>query len=205
MNLPLPVAVAIMLTVGAAILALMWFGWRGRTRRSASLVGVLPSAPGALGAERTGPIPATYVSSTTTGDWLGRVAAADLGFRSAAVVQVFDAGVRIERGGAADVFVPADAVRGASLSPGMAGKYVGKDGLVVISWSTPAPDGSTTLLDTGLRTARADRSVLVAAVEAFAGTATPADDAHRATPSTSPGAPAGAPFPDSQNDPEESE
>jgi hypothetical protein len=82
-------------------------------------------------------------------------------------VQVFDAGVRIERAGGHDVFVPAAAVRGAATSPGMAGKFVGKDGLVVVTWTLRTPESSTTL-DTGLRTMHAaERPVLVDAVRSL--------------------------------------
>jgi hypothetical protein len=166
-NLPLPVAVAIMVLIAAALFAVMWVGWRGRVRRTAPLVPSLPQPPDDLGAARTAPIDAVYVSSTTAGDWLDRIAAQDLGFRSRAVVQVFDAGVRIERAGGHDVFVPAAAVRGAATSPGMAGKFVGKDGLVVVTWTLRTPESSTTL-DTGLRTTHAaERPVLVDAVRSL--------------------------------------
>jgi hypothetical protein len=174
MNLPLPVAVAIMALVAAALLAIMWFGWRGRVRRSAPLVPSLPEAPTDPGAARTEPIDAVYVSSTTAGDWLDRVAAQDLGFRSQAVVQVFDAGIMIGREGAQDVFVPAASLTGASTAPGMAGKFVGKDGLVVVTWTpggavgTGAGAAGGTTLDTGLRTKHAaDRPVLLDAARSL--------------------------------------
>jgi len=171
MNLPLPVAVGIWIVIALALLAVMWFGWRGRSRRSRALVPGLPARPddAALGEARTQPVDAVYVSSTTAGDWLDRVASHDLGFRSNATVQVFGGGVVVEREGAKDVFVPAAAVVEARTAPGMAGKFVGKDGLVVVTWRLAAPgaDGTVTL-DTGLRTRHAaDRPLLVDAVNAL--------------------------------------
>ncbi|MEP7764003.1 hypothetical protein [Sanguibacter sp. 25GB23B1] len=193
MNMPFPVAVGLWIVLGLAILLVMWRGWRSARARGASVVGTLPQAPAELGGARTEPIVGTYVSSTTAGDWLGRVAARDLGVRSAATVQVFDAGVRIERRGATDVFVPAASLRGVRRTPGMAGKYVGGEGIVVIEWSATAPDGSPAPLDTGIRTQhKADRALLVAAVDAVAASAAGASTLHGASDS-----------PDSQNDPKE--
>ena len=142
-------------------------GWQGRERRTAALVPTLPAVPAAgdpaLGAASAEPFEATYVSTTVAGDWLDRVVALELGVRSAALVQVFAGGVRIDRQGARDLFVPAGAVRGARTAPGMAGKFVGRDGLVVVTWQA-----SGSLLDTGLRLRHsADRALLVAAVEAL--------------------------------------
>jgi len=45
-----------------------------------------------------------------------------------------DAGVLIERRGAADLFVPAESIVDARLAPGLAGKVVGAGGLLVIRW-----------------------------------------------------------------------
>ncbi|WP_024288197.1 hypothetical protein [Cellulomonas sp. KRMCY2] len=144
-----------------ALLA-MRVGWRGRAARSSALLAAIPQAPDAegLGDARCTPVEATYVVTTTTGDWLERVVAHDLGVRSAAVVTVHDAGVVIARTGATDVFIPATDLRAVGRAPGMAGKVVGRDGLVVIGW-TVGDQG----LDTGLRTRHAaDREVLTEAV-----------------------------------------
>lgn len=149
------------------VLALLWgmrAGWRARTRRSAALVPVVPEAPADLGAERLASLDATYVSTTRAGDWLDRVTAQGLGVRSPARVAVFDAGVRITRQGATDLFVPTAALRGASVAPGMAGKVVGGEGLVVLTWEADPADPRG--LDTGLRPKRAaDRERLLAALE----------------------------------------
>lgn len=171
MNLPLPVAVAIILSVGALLLVVMWRGWRSLQVRSAAKVSSLAAVPpvAELGAARTGPIAGTYVSTTTAGDWLDRVAARDLGFRSRVVVQVFDAGVLFSRTGASDLFVPARDVTGASRTPGMAGKYVGGEGIVVVAWTAASPTGERTALETGVRTQlKTDRPVLLDAVSALA-------------------------------------
>ena len=143
-------------------------GWRRRERRSATAVPRVPAPPTDLGTARTEALEATYVSSTTAGDWLDRVSTHDLGVRSAAEVQVFDAGVLVRRAGAEDVFVPADQVRAVGTAPGMAGKFMGRDGLVVLTWAPDAAPAAAPLLDTGLLVRhRADRPRLVDAVRSL--------------------------------------
>lgn len=171
------VGIAVLVLVLAAVLLAMRAGWRGRARRSATLVPVLPDAPEQLGPALTEPIEATYVSTTVAGDWLDRVVAHDLGVRSSATVTVHRGGVVVARTGARDLVVPAAALRGASLEPGIAGKVVGGQGLVVLRWEAVAargallrgdPPARATALDTGLRPRRAaDRVRLVETVTAL--------------------------------------
>ncbi len=163
--MPVPVSVTILALLVLAALGAMWRGWRRRGARTAQYTAALPeptATPEAWGAPRTEPLPATYVSSTRAGDWLDRVTAHDLGVRSAATVQVLDAGVHIARVGARDVVIPAAALRAVGTSAGMAGKFVGRDRLVVLTWTT-GPDDERGL-DTGLHLRSADdRRTLVAA------------------------------------------
>ena len=157
------VSTVVLVLVVVVVLWGMRAGWNARTRRSAALVPSLPEAPADLGAPRLGPVDATYVSTTRAGDWLDRVTAQDLGVRSPAQVAVFDSGVRITRQGATDLFVPATALRGATGAPGLAGKVVGGEGLVVLTWQADAADPRG--LDTGLRPKHAaDRERLLAAL-----------------------------------------
>lgn len=158
------VSVVVLLLVVVVAFWGMRAGWRARTRRSAELVATLPAVPTDRGAQRFGPVDATYVSTTRAGDWLDRVTAQDLGVRSPAQVAVFDAGVQITRQGATDLFVPAAVLLGATSAPGIAGKVVGGEGLVVLTWQADPADPRG--LDTGLRPKHAaDRERLLAALE----------------------------------------
>lgn len=146
------------LLVVAAVLG-MRRGWRRRVAATAD-VPVPPLAPTDAGAVLAGPFEATYVCTTRAGDWLERVASHELGVRSAATVVVAEAGVHVVRRGARDLFLPRADLRDARREPGMAGKFVGGDGLVVLRWT----DGGVPL-DTGLRPRRrAERDQLTAAV-----------------------------------------
>ena len=157
------VSTVVLLLLVVLVLWGMRAGWRARTRRSAELVTTLPPVPAALGAQRFGPVDATYVSTTRAGDWLDRVTTQDLGVRSPAQVAVFDTGVQITRQGATDLFVPVTALRGATSAPGMAGKVVGGEGLVVVTWQADPADPRG--LDTGLRLKHAaDRERLLDAL-----------------------------------------
>jgi hypothetical protein len=160
------ISVVVLLAIVVLALWAMRVGWNHRRTRTDAFVGALPPAPADLGAARTEPIGAVYVSTTRAGDWLDRIVAQDLGVRSAATVHVHDAGVLVAREGAPDVFLPAQALRAAGNAPGMAGKVVGRDGLVVLTWQPdPADDRG---LDTGLRPLHhADGPLLVDAVNAL--------------------------------------
>jgi hypothetical protein len=103
----------------------------------------------------------TYVSTTTAVSRLERVNAAGLGARSAATMVVDGSGVRWDRQGAVPVHVEAHTVTAVRADKGMAGKFLGQDRLVVVSWK--APDHQ--IYDTGfLPRHKADTDSLIAAV-----------------------------------------
>ncbi|WP_299036561.1 transporter [uncultured Pseudokineococcus sp.] len=133
--------------------ALMWWGWRRRARRQQDLPAP-PLAPQDPGPALLGPREGVYVSSTTSGDWLDRVVAHGLGRRSACDVAVFDAGVSVAREGEDVLWLPADRLLRVRRERGMAGKYVDREGLVVITWLLGP--GDELELDTGLRLRHGD-------------------------------------------------
>ncbi|HEY3438406.1 MAG TPA: hypothetical protein VGK35_12035 [Actinotalea sp.] len=171
------VSIAVLAVCLSLALVGMLRGWRGREARTRALVGVPDARPDQRGEPLCPPLPATYVSTTVAGDWLDRVVAHDLGTRSAATVQVHDAGVTIERQGARDLFVPAGDLVALERSGGMAGTFVGGKGLLVLRWTGPSAEAGESLdatpgagsgrpqLDTGLRMRRAaDSATLTAAI-----------------------------------------
>lgn len=174
--------IATVAAVAVVLLLAMARGWRTRATRTAALVPPPVPVPdgAALGEPRVPVVAAVYVSTTFAGQPLERVVAHGLGTRSAAEVSVHDAGVLLRRGGAADLFVPVQDLVDVHTAAGMAGKVVGGDGLVVLTWQAHDDAGRTVRLDTGLRTRhRADRTTLTAALAALIAptTAVPADEA----------------------------
>ncbi len=163
---PLGLTVAIV----GAVFALMAVGWRNRLRRQAA-VPTPPAAPADPGPElyRT---EGQYVATTTAGDWLDRIAVHGLGVRSEAVVTVHPDGVLLARRGAPDVYVPRSDLTGVRLESGMTGKFVEKNGLVVLSWRLNGEG-----VDTGFRTRHAtDKAQLLAAVAALTPATPPSND-----------------------------
>ncbi|NHW46159.1 hypothetical protein HAV21_04540 [Paenarthrobacter sp. MSM-2-10-13] len=141
------------------VLAMIWLGWRNRLRRQAD-VERLPEVPKQL-------TPATvvadgqYVATTTAGDWLDRIAVQGLGIRTNAELSIHTEGVLFDRAGAAPVFIPRSALVDSRETNGMAGKFVEKDGLLVINWKLGSRE-----LDTGFRSRHAaDKQLLLEALQ----------------------------------------
>lgn len=162
----------VVLTVGiiVVITSLMAFGWRNRLRRQSG-IGAPPATPSDLGPvlyEAEG----QYVATTTAGDWLDRVAVHGMGIRSNATASVHPEGVLFARTGAPDLYIPRDDLESVRLEGGMAGKFVEKDGLVVLTWCL-----LDKRLDTGFRTRHpAHKAQLLAATAALAPGTPPSKD-----------------------------
>ena len=148
-----------MLALATGIFALLAVGWRNRLRRQAD-VDPLPEIPAELGAALA-VADGQYVASTTAGDWLDRIAVHNLGIRTNAELSVHPQGVLFDRSGAGPVFIPAASLTGVRQESGMAGKFVEKDGLLVLSWMLGSRE-----LDSGFRTRHAeDKTILLNALQ----------------------------------------
>ena len=153
----------------AVVLLMIWTGWRNRLKRQADVeqLPAVPEAPGTALEVAEG----QYVASTTAGDWLDRIAVHGLGIRTNATLEVYPHGVLFDRAGAPALYIPAATLTGVRLDSGMAGKFVEKDGLLVLAWRHGSHE-----LDTGFRTRRAeDRNVLFAALQELISSAPAAD------------------------------
>jgi hypothetical protein len=137
-------------------------GWRNRARSQSSLP-ALPRLPDALGALLVGPTTGLYVGTTFAASWQDRVVHGGLGTRADAIASLHPEGLVIERVGAAPVFVPAAAITGVRLAPGLAGKVVGEGGLLAVRWRLGDAE-----LDTALRADdRSSYPAWVRAIEAL--------------------------------------
>ncbi|HBH57938.1 MAG TPA: hypothetical protein DDY41_07280 [Arthrobacter bacterium] len=153
----------------AVVLVMIGLGWRNRLRRQAD-VEPLPAVPEAPGVPVAG-AEGQYVASTTAGDWLDRIAVHSLGIRTNAVLTVYAHGVLFDRTGAPALYIPAGSLTAVRQESGMAGKFVEKDGLLVLTWNL-----GTHELDTGFRTRRgADKDVLRDSLQQLIATAPQAD------------------------------
>ncbi|MET9732199.1 hypothetical protein ABZZ79_16590 [Streptomyces sp. NPDC006458] len=127
---------------------LMREGWKWRGTLQSDLP-ELPSAPTEPGEARL-TMSGRYHGSTTAGQWLDRIVAHGLGTRSRVELTLTDAGLDVVRPGAADFFVPREALREARLDKGIAGKVLTEGGLLVVTW-----EHGDKLLDSGFRSDRA--------------------------------------------------
>ncbi|MGX6395693.1 PH-like domain-containing protein [Rothia kristinae] len=152
------------LLLAGIVLGLIGLGWRHRRTRQSGIARPAPVPERLDGAPALFACPAQYVSTTRAGDWLDRIAVHGLGARADGQALVLTEGLIIVRDGAEDLWVPAEAIRVLRRESGMAGKFVEKDGLAVITW-----DLGGLLVDTGLRTRRgADTAALLEAVRGIA-------------------------------------
>jgi hypothetical protein len=121
------------LAFGAGVSWLMLRGWRRRQGRQADLPAP-PAAPEVQGDLVVGAVGGLFVGTTFADDWLDRVAVHGLAHRAPADLVVRTDGVWFERDGADDLYLPWSAARAADVGDALAGKVVGKGGLLLVDW-----------------------------------------------------------------------
>jgi hypothetical protein len=134
----------VVVVVIGVLIGRMLRGWKHRANRQLALLGELPSMPDLLSSAVIAPTRGLYVGSTLAGNWLERIAAGDLGFRSKAVLTRYPEGILLERSGAAPIWIPQDAITGIRAERALAGKVAG---ILAIRWRLP----SGAEIDTGFR------------------------------------------------------
>jgi hypothetical protein len=111
----------------------MWWGWNNRKNRQAAVYGELPVAPTEFAATKEED--ALYVSTTSDLTWQDRVVAFGLGFRGPAGIALSKDGVLITRTGRPGVWIAANTLIDARADKIIAGKFMGKDDLLVLRWT----------------------------------------------------------------------
>ncbi|WP_374946897.1 hypothetical protein [Agreia sp.] len=128
----LPGSIIIVGVIG--LLILMVLGWRARGRRQSALATAAVPSDELLGELRLA-VTGLYVSTTTAGAPLDRVALAGLGFRGRVAVSVFDAGILVAVTGEPKVFIAPDRVRSVGTSTWTIDRVVEEGGLVRLDWT----------------------------------------------------------------------
>jgi hypothetical protein len=117
--------------VGVSLLMLR--GWRARARRQADLPP--PPRPPAGPSEVVVPAtPGLFVGTTFADDWLDRVAVHGLAHRASGWVTVTTDGVRFDREGERELYLPCADITGAEVGDALAGKVIGKGGMLLVDW-----------------------------------------------------------------------
>ncbi|KAA9395086.1 ABC transporter permease [Kocuria coralli] len=142
------VLTAIVLGVFVVVLfAVIGRSWMRRTRREEN-EGHLPELPADLAEREPGAaVEGMYVATCVRGNHLARLVGHGLGVRTTARVFAYDDGVLYDRDGTQPLWVPRDEIDGFGTASGMVGKFVEKNGLVVLSWRLHERE-----VDTGVRT-----------------------------------------------------
>ncbi|MBB4680875.1 PH-like domain-containing protein [Crossiella cryophila] len=126
----------------------MLHGWRKRSRRQATELPPFPAVPAGLSTVEPLLPPETgvYVGTTAAENWVERITVADIGHRAEATATLYPQGLLLDRVGASPLWIDAATIRDARTARGLAGKVVGNNGLLVITWAH-----GEHLLDTGFR------------------------------------------------------
>ncbi|GAC1610031.1 MAG: hypothetical protein NVS3B26_14580 [Mycobacteriales bacterium] len=114
------------------IYLLMLRGWRRRQQRQAFVPA--PPVPAGVSSTVVGAVPGLFVGTTFAGDWLNRVAVHGLCDRARADLRLDTDGVHIDRDGAAEIYLPYSDVVDAAPGDRLAGKVMGADGLLILTW-----------------------------------------------------------------------
>lgn len=130
------------IAIAAALFTFMAVAWRARKRRDA---GLAPSGDPLTDAPIATFGHVNYVSTTPAGDPLVRVAVPGLSYKGWADVAVHRDGVAIEVTGEPRVEISARRVHGTGTAGGRVGKFVERDGLSLLQWTTDASAGGTEL------------------------------------------------------------
>ncbi|CCQ16597.1 putative membrane protein [Rhodococcus sp. AW25M09] len=131
----------------ALMIALIFWGWRGRQKRQEERIGEFPVVPDDLGTTHIEPATGLYVGSTIAPSWQDRIAVGDIGHRATGELSRHENGILLDRNGESPIWIPNESIRAIRTERGLAGKVMTKDGLLVIRWELP----TGTEIDTGFR------------------------------------------------------
>jgi hypothetical protein len=121
-------------------------GWLRKARSQSVLVPPFPEVPEAPGEPVLPETTGLYVSTTIAGEWQNRIVTRGAGLRSAATLRLYRGGIEVDRAGAPGFWIPAESLSAVRRDNHIAGKVLGVEGLLVVTWKA-----GETLLDTGFR------------------------------------------------------
>ncbi|WP_216216392.1 PH-like domain-containing protein [Amycolatopsis aidingensis] len=124
----------------------MWRGWRRQARTQSVEFAPFPEVPAEPGTPVLPAARGVYVCSTRAGHWQQRIVTRGAGVRSTAALRLYPGGIEVLREGAPAFWIPRESVLAATVARGMAGKVMGTDSLLVITWRLAGTD-----IDTGFR------------------------------------------------------
>lgn len=136
----------ISLAIIALLCGLIWLGWRSRKRRQQGIAAPAEVPTQLIEAEPEIAAEGMVIGTVKGNDYLDRVAVHELGLRTVGRVEVHWAddsadqppaplGIAIFRSGAPNWFIPAQQLQYVGTDRGVVGKFVEKDGAIIIGWT----------------------------------------------------------------------
>lgn len=138
------------LAILVVVCGLLWLGWRNRKRRQSHVPAPMEVPEKLLEAEPEAAAEGMVIGTVKATDYLDRIAVHELGLRTEGRIEVHWApaseqkqhrddpaaphGVAIFRAGARNWFIPAQQIQHAGTHHGMIGKFVERDGVIMIGW-----------------------------------------------------------------------
>lgn len=150
-------ATLVLLAFVALVYLLMWWGWRRRGRKH-DLPSLSPAPDDAEGARLIAD--GRYFGSALASDWLDRVVAHGLGNRSDCTLVMTNCGLDVHRPGLGSFRIPVTELRSARRGPGIAGKVIPPDGMLLVTWQHGG-----LLLDSGFKLDAGGHDTWVATIE----------------------------------------
>lgn len=123
----------------------MRVGWRRKARSQSVRVPPFPPIPADTG-ESELEAKGLYVSTTTADNWQDRIVTRGVGMRGRAWLRLHPDGIMVDRAGAPGFWIPRESVARARTASAIAGKVMGTDSLLLITWRA-----GDVALDTGFR------------------------------------------------------
>lgn len=121
-------------------------GWRRQAREQSVKLDPFPTVPEDTGEAVLPDIVGLYASTTLSGRWQDRVVTRGVGLRSSVTLRCFADGIEVERVGAPGFWIPRESIVDARVGKAIAGKVMGTNSLLVVTWQL-----GDRLLDTGVR------------------------------------------------------
>ncbi|GAA1804298.1 PH-like domain-containing protein [Nesterenkonia flava] len=114
---------------------LIWLGWRNRKRRQATLPAPQEIPAHLLEREPLAAAEGMVIGTVSAADYLDRIAVHQLGLRTGGRVEHHTDGVAVFRAGARNYFIPAPSITSVRTDRGVVGKFVERDGAIIIGWT----------------------------------------------------------------------
>lgn len=124
----------IALGIIVVLLGLLRLGWRGRKRRQADLPAPEEVPAALLEEQPSAAAEGMVIGTVKAGYYLDRIAVHELGLRTNGRLEVHPQGVAVFRSGARNYLIPAASLEHVRTDRGVVGKFVERDGAVIIGW-----------------------------------------------------------------------